>query len=107
MNVVTGKENGGGNPSVSQMMNFSIFSRYKASTLEDYQAKIASMNLSDLHRHAIELGIKPSSDRKRMAQALSSQYLKDKSKYDLAVLKSKGEEVQIEDKKTKLKYPIF
>lgn len=106
MNVVTGKENGG-NPSVSQMMNFSVFGRYRAANLEEYLAKIASMNLSDLHRHAIELGIKPSSDRKRMTQALSSQYLKDKSKYDLAVLKSKGEEVQLEDKKTKIKYPVF
>lgn len=106
MNIVTGKENGA-KPSVHQMMNFSAFSRYKAPTLEDYQKRIASMNLSDLHRHAIQFGIRPSSDRKRMTQALSSQYLKDKSKYDLAVLKSKGKDVELEDKETKLKYPLF
>lgn len=106
MSIATGKESGS-KPSVHQMMNFSAFGRYKAKTLEDYQKRLASMNLSDLHRHAIDFGVKPNSDRKRMTNALSSQFLKDKSKYDAAVVKSKGVEIQLEDQETKLKYPVF
>jgi hypothetical protein len=86
--------------SMHLMLNFSAFNAYKAPTLNDYTKKLESMNLSDLQSHAIKFGIRANCDRKRTTKSLIDQYIKDKAKFDLAVLKEqKSREVEVMSEK--------
>lgn len=74
-------------PSLHVMLNYDAFGKYKANTLDEYIHKLESMNLSDLQTHAIKLGVKASCDRKRTAKTLCDQFIRDKAKFDLAIIR--------------------
>jgi hypothetical protein len=96
------------NPSMHLMLNLQDLRKYNASTLEEYQSRLASMNLSDLQSHAIKIGVKATADRERIVKILASQFIKDKNKYDLAVYKEQNQFAEKEEvKQTALEFPIF
>lgn len=78
-NITTGEN--GKNPTLRDMLATSKFAHYNVENLEDYTTEIRAMNLSDLHHHAIKLGIKPHSDRRRMERLLFQEFTRVKSNY--------------------------
>lgn len=78
-NIINGEN--GKNPTLRDMLATSKFAHYNVENLEDYTVKIRAMNLSDLHYHAIKLGIKPHSDRRRMERLLFQEFIRVKSNY--------------------------
>ncbi len=53
----------------------------------EYRKKINSMNLSDLQSHAMELGLKPSNDRRFLEERLVKQFKVSRSSYKAASVK--------------------
>lgn len=71
----------GKNLTLKEMLATSKFASYKTENVEEYMQKIKAMNLSDLHVHAIDLGIRPHSDRRRMERLLIQEFNKAKSNF--------------------------
>lgn len=83
----TGKRDGD-KPSFFEQVGFSNFSKFNAKTEEEYLTKLKGMNLSDLHTHAVKLGVRPNSDRKRMEKVLVQEFRKAKSRVEAARMPS-------------------
>lgn len=56
-------------------------SKYKARTVEGYKASLREMNLTDMHRHARDLGLVPIQDRRTLESRLVKEYLKTGNKF--------------------------
>lgn len=95
------------NPSMHLMLNYQDFKKFNAESLEEYTQSLSSMNLSDLQYHAIKVGVKATSDRKRIVKILSDEFIRAKSKYDLAVIKENKQFEETKQKETSLNFPIF
>jgi hypothetical protein len=71
----------GKNLTLKEVLATNKFASYGTDSLEEYMNSIKSMNLSDLHHHAIKLGVKPHSERKRMEKILAQEFTRTKSQY--------------------------
>jgi hypothetical protein len=85
------------NLTLKDMLATNKFASYGTESLEEYTAQIKKMNLSDLHYHAIKLGIRPHSDRRRMEKLLAQEFNRTKSSY-LAACNQSSEVVQSKEK---------
>lgn len=48
--------------------------KYKTLNVDNYRAQLGEMNMSDLYRHATELGIFPTPERERLIKKLMSTF---------------------------------
>lgn len=62
------------NPSVFDYLRLRGEFAYPTDSVEVYAKSLTAMNLGDLHTHAMDKGIKPSHDRRRLEQALLNQF---------------------------------
>lgn len=54
---------------------------YAETTLDEYNAKIEALTDSDLHEHAVEVGIVPGSNRVLLVRKLQDQFLHSQRKF--------------------------
>jgi len=64
----------GRQPSVFDYLKLRGEFSYPTEDVEVYARSIQKMNLGDLHTHAMDKGIKPSHDRRRLEHALIAQF---------------------------------
>lgn len=58
---------------------FSKLKSFGAESLEDYQSKLKHMNLAEIVEHALKMGLRPNSDRKRAERTLIEEFKKTKA----------------------------
>lgn len=102
--VVTGE--GGKNPSVFDYLRLKGEFSYPTESVEVYSRSIAKMNLGDLQTHAMDKGIKPSGDRRRLESALISQFKQVVAKRSAAKMSNKFTADQIKKMEEKRKKSI-
>lgn len=56
-------------------------SRYRQQTVEEYQAYLEQLNLSDIQKHAQSVGLIPVADRKTLVGRLIKEFRKTSSPY--------------------------
>ena len=71
----------------SDIKNFKSFG---AKTKEDYEKKLKSMNLADIHVEAIKHGLRPLCHRGTMIASLVKQFVKSEANYIAAFSKQKA-----------------
>jgi hypothetical protein len=71
-NVVHGEN--GKNPSVFDFLRSKAEFEYPTEDVKVYASVISKMNLGDLQTHAMDKGIKPSPDRRRLEAVLINQF---------------------------------
>lgn len=86
----------GKNPTLRDMLATSKFANYRVEDMDEYTKKIRAMNLSDLHYHAIQLGIKPHSDRRRMERLLFQEFTRARSNH-LAACNQRKDIIETEE----------
>lgn len=64
----------GKNPSVFDYLKLRGEFAYPTDNVEVYARSLSLMNLGDLHTHAMDKGIKPGHDRRRLEQSLLNQF---------------------------------
>jgi hypothetical protein len=70
--IITGEH--GTNPSLNDFLKLRGEYQYPTEDPKVYASSIAKMNLADLQTHAINKGIKPTGDRRRLECALVNQF---------------------------------
>lgn len=65
--------------SISQILGYD--SGYAEATLEEYDAKINALTDTDLHEHAVEVGIVPTSNIVLLKDKLQRQFIAAKNKF--------------------------
>ena len=74
-------------------------SKYGTLKMAEYEKKIAEMDTSDLHNHAIAVGLIPVSDETLMRKRLKSQFQRHVNDYTTPVDNVNTEEISDEVKK--------
>lgn len=97
--MVTGEN--GQNPSVFDYLRLKGEMSYPTEDVKVYANSIAKMNLGDLQTHAMDKGIKPSGDRRRLEQALINQFKQVIAKRKAAKQTTKFTQEQIKDMEEK------
>jgi hypothetical protein len=64
----------GRNPSIFDFLRSKAEFEYPTDDIKVYSDAISKMNLGDLQTHAMDKGIKPSSDRRRLESVLINQF---------------------------------
>lgn len=65
-------------PGMNMAKAFGIRDGYDVDTLEEYQAKINDMTLTDLHEHAHTVGVVPLDPRDKLVTSLERQFVQAK-----------------------------
>lgn len=88
MNIATGEKAGFFTlKDASDIKNFKTFG---AKTKEDYEKKLKSMNLADIHVEAIKHGLRPMCHRGTMIASLLKQFTKAEALFNSAFGKTKS-----------------
>lgn len=74
INKYTATAINGQNPSLFDYLRMKGEYSYPTEDAKVYASSIGRMNLADLQKHAMDKGIKPSSDRKRLELTLLNQF---------------------------------
>ena len=93
-NVAHGEN--GRNPSVFDFLRSKAEFEYPTEDLKVYASVISKMNLGDLQTHAMDKGIKPSPDRRRLEAVLVNQFKSVISKRNASKASRKFTPEQIE-----------
>lgn len=96
----------GQNPSLFDYLRMKGEYSYPTDDAKVYASSIASMNLGDLQTHAMDKGIKPSSDRRRLEIALLNQFKSVMNKRKASKMTNKFTPEQIKDMEEKRRLSI-
>ena len=87
----------GQNPTIFDYLRAKGEYSYPTEDVQVYASSISKMNLGDLQTHAMDKGIKPSSDRRRLEVALINQFKSVMSKRKAAKLTTKMTQEKIDE----------
>lgn len=74
---------------VEQLLGFKRELNLKYKSSEELTASLKTMNLLDMQSLAVELGVKPCNDRKRLVRACTDQFVRLTKTYGSAKVKNK------------------
>lgn len=89
--------------SLKDTIDISKYRTFGAETVEEYTQKIKSLNIIDLCAQAVQYGLAPSLERRRLEKSLVTEFIKAKASYNAACGNTPEVPEVPEDKKERLK----